>query len=446
MMLRKFSFFLFLVLLGCQRDDEGPQKNLKYAELKVISGNNQTGKTGEALANEIVLQVTPMNTKFKKDYFYLQQGEPDGNGYIQSSGPGLSTGAIFADETGTFKVTWKLGCVKKDLAITFYLYYSDSCRFQTPKPCAYVDLVTVKANAFTPHGWNKSCGLFYDTDRYKTKIRTYNNTMYVVNYGKLFKSKMGEGMYWEEMPGVPVNDIFDFGFTNTGRIYALTENHGVYTSDNFQNWTSTNTGILDPRYPISLLVEDSTVYVSFYFDGLYRLRSSKSNFWKKLLIDGKYYEQYKYITRHPNGNLYLVDKWDAYWVSANSGDAWTHIPIEYKYVNYETEDLKIHSSGNIYIGSGDASLAILNPDTYTGTLYRYYEWNASHQLINNILFRNSNDVYYLVNYTPNPGIYSSVNNWQKLDIGFDKPINQFVFDQNGNFILGTYNGLYYWKD
>jgi hypothetical protein len=440
-MLRKIFFFLFLILLSCQEDENGP-RNPKYAELRVISGDNQTGNTGVPLASEIVLQVTPRSTVYKKDHFFVQTKE--GTGYLATSG--LTQATVYADASGMIRTNLIPGCRTQEQAISIYLYYADSCTFQTPKPCAFVDSVIIRATASTPHGWNKACAPFNEVDRYNSKVRSYNNQPYAVNGGTLYKAVLEEGMTWEKVPDVPVNDIFDFGFTSTGRIYVLTENHGVYTANNFQDWTSEKNGILDPRYPLSLLVEDSIVYVSFLFDGLYRLRPDKSNFWKKLLIDGKYYEEYKFVTRHPNGNLYLVDKWDAYWMSTNSGDSWTHIPIAYQYVNYETTDLAIHPSGQIYIGSGDASLATLSPDTYTGTLYKYYEWNASHQFIDNIMFRNGNDVYYLVNFTPNPGIYSSVNNWQKHDIGFTEPINQFAFDQNGKFILGTYGGYYYWKN
>jgi hypothetical protein len=441
-MFRKLSYLLILILLGCEEDNPKPVK--KYADLDIISGNKQSGKTSEALASEIVLRVTPINNQYKRENFYIEQRSQE-DGLITASSSSI-TGLISADQTGVIKAIWKLGCLKKDQAITLYLYYSDSCTWLTLKPCVPIDSVQVTATASTPQGWNKACGI-YEVDQFNTRIRTYNNTQYAVNSGKLYRAEMDEGMFWREVPGVPVDDIFDFGFTSTGKVYALTETHGVYKSDDLQTWTSTSNGILDPRYPISLLVEDTTVYVSFLFDGLYRMRPAQSNFWKKLLINGKYYEEYEWVTRHPNGNLYLVDKWDDYWVSSNSGNSWTHIPIQYKYVNYQTEDLKIHSSGQIYIGSGDASLAILNPETYTGTLHTYYQWNASHQLINNIIFRNTNDVYYLVNYTPDPGIYSSVNNWQKIDIDFgDKPIKLFVFEPNGKFLLGTYDGIYYWKD
>lgn len=38
---------------------------------------------------------------------------------------------------------------------------------------------------------------------------------------------------------------------------------------------------------------------------MYRLRKN-SDFARKLLVDGKYYEQYAFPARHPNGDLYIL--------------------------------------------------------------------------------------------------------------------------------------------
>lgn len=437
-------FFVLVMLFGCNESDEPLSIKNQYALLEIVSGNNQSGITGQLLEDSLILKVTPKNTTLKVDHFYVKAKMAKGNGDIIGSG---YSNNFVSNANGKIKLQWRLGCDQKDQLLTFYLYNFDSCSFNVNPPlaCTPIDSVTFSATSSTPSGWNRSCGISW-VDRYNTKFRTQNNQLYAVNSGTLYKYIEGaETRWWDKIPGVPVTDIFDFGFTSTGSVYLLTENHGVYYSSDFKIWTLQTNGILDPRYPLSILVEDSVVYVSFMFDGVYRMRTSAPNFWKKLLIDGKYNEEYKFLTRHPNGELYLIDKWGTYWVSENSGDSWDRVPLEYKYANYETEDLKIHPSGTIYIGSGDASLAILNPDTYTGELISYYQWNASYQIIDNIFFRDDG-VYYLVSFTPNPGIYSSANGWQKVDIGFNESISTFAFDSRGEFIVAKYDGIYYKKD
>ena len=445
----RFSYWILVLFLaiGCiHKEDPAPQK-IKFATLEIVNGDHQSGTSGNFLNDTLVLAVKSKLANLKVSDFEILAEMKMGNGKIESynfqwTG---SSKIVSADDKGIFEARWSLGCDKANQVLAFYLFHRDSCQVQAilNGSCIPIDSVTFSATASTPSGWNRSCGID-GTDRYNTKIHKFNEQIFAVSQGSLYKAVKSETLSWEKLENLPVTDIYDFGFNSKGWLYLLTDNHGLYLSKDLHTWTATSQGILDPRYPIGLLVEDSVVFASFYFDGLYRLRIAES-FWKKLLINGIYWEEYHFPTRHPNGNLYTVDKWDTYWVSTNSGDIWNNIPLEYKYSNYQTEDLKINSSGLIYIGSGDASLAILSPDTYTGQVYSYYQWNASSQFVDNIIF-DGNDTYYLVNFTPNPGIYSSKNGWQKVDIGFNKPINQFVIDAEHKFLLGTYEGIYYYKD
>jgi hypothetical protein len=419
---------------------------MKLAILEKVHGDFQSGTTGTFLNDTLVLAVKVKLSSLKvKDFEILAKTKKGGK--IQSNGLQWtgSSNVVAADDKGIFKVRWSLGCDQPNQILVFYLFHRDSCQVQQilNGSCIPIDSVSFSAVASTPPGWNRSCGID-GTDRYNTKIRKFNDQIFAVSQGTLYKGVISETLYWEKLENVPVADIHDFGFNSKGWLYLITDNHGLYLSQDLHTWAATSVGILDPRNPIGLLVEDSVVYASFYFDGLYRLRTNET-VWKKLLINGIYWDEYHFPTRHPNGNLYTVDKWGDYWVSANSGDSWKNLFIEYKYRNYQTEDLKINSSGLIYIGSGDASLAILSPDTYTGQLYSYYQWNASSQFIDNITFE-GNDTYYLVNLTPNPGIYSSKNGWQKVDIGFNKQINQYTIYANQKFLLTTYEGIYYYKD
>jgi hypothetical protein len=67
------------------------------------------------------------------------------------------------------------------------------------------------------------------------------------------------------------------------------------------------------------------------------------------------------------------------------------------------------------------------------------------QVINNITFRDDG-VYYLVNFTPNPGIYTSALGYQKYDIGYEDKFSRFVFDSQGRVIVMKYDGVYYKKE
>lgn len=436
-----------LVLCSCGSDND-PEPNThaareKYATLSIVSGDGQTGTFSSLLDDSLIMQVATAHEELALNRFYLKASVVNGNGSVNSdqwsSWPDIS----LPSANGKFKATWKLGCDGTTQSVRFYLFHMDSCNFigGAPANCAAIDSVTFSATVSlgSSSGWVKICGIDW-VDSYNTKIRTFGDEIYAVNQGSLYKLKDGVIRYWEELSNVPYR-AYDFGFDSQGTLYILTEENGIFVTEDQNHWKSYGTGILDTRYPIGFLVEDSVVYASFHFDGMYRLRKN-SDFARKLLIDGKYYEEYAFPARHPNGDLYVIDKWDNYWTSSNSGDSWTALSIEWKYVNYETKDFKIHPSGLLYIGSGDASLAILSPTTYMGDLHKYYQWNGSSQHIENIQF-NGKDVYYLVSHTTNPGIYSSTTGWQKINIGFEETISLFHRMKDGTFLIGSMDGIYY---
>ena len=116
-------------------------------------------------------------------------------------------------------------------------------------------------------------------------------------------------------------------------------------------------------------------------------------------------QRYFFITRHPKGDLYLFNDWHNLMLSKNSGETWQYVPVYYQYIHYAVYDFKIDKNGTLYIGAGDASISILSPLTYEGNVFTYYEWNANHQIVNNIVFYND-DEFYLVNYNPKPGVFT----------------------------------------
>jgi hypothetical protein len=153
-------------------------------------------------------------------------------------------------------------------------------------------------------------------------------------------------------------------------------------------------------------------------------------------------QRFYYIRRHPDGRVMLFDDWGDLKVSGDNGDTWQKINLDSRYHNYEVYDFKIAPDGKLYIGSGDASLAIVDPNTYQGDLHTYYNWNGNSQQINNITISNNN-VYYLVNYTPSPGIYSENNGWSLLNAGFNGRIDYFFLKDNNKFLISSQGALYY---
>lgn len=441
---RQVWLLLFvLAITGCDEESENAKPTMeKYAMLEIVSGNNQTGVTGQFLKDSLIIKVTPKNSSIRADRFYVRTKMTKGNGYVEQF---YYHNASFASTNGKIRTRWSLGCDQNEQKFTFYLYNIDSCMYaQIPEPvCTPVDSITFSATASTPAGWNRSCGIIYP-DYYNTNFKTFGGQVYAVSRGALYKMVRQDAAWWEKITSVPVNDVAYFDFNSAGKMFIVSENQGVFTSTDLKNWTSIGNGLLDPRDPIGLLVEDSVVYVSYYFDGLYRLRSG-STFWKKLLINGTYIDRYEFLARHPNGTLYTTDTWNTIWESKNSGDLWSNTGIEWKYKNYHVEDFKIHPSGQIYIGANDATLSILDPATYTGDMFSYYQFNSSMQTINNITFR-EDGVYYLVNFTPNPGLYSSAHGYQKYDIGFNEKFSRFVFDSQGRVLVMTWDGVYYKKE
>ena len=77
-----------------------------------------------------------------------------------------------------------------------------------------------------------------------------------------------------------------------------------------------------------------------------------------------------------------------------------------------------------------------------GTAKRYYQSNGWSQSVNHINIFN-NDVFFLVNSTPKPGIYSKRNNWGRIELDFNERIYSYFIKPDGGFLLLGQNALYY---
>jgi len=431
-------FFVTAGLLSSCKKDNGSGNPRHGASLKLIGGDKQSGTYGELLKDTIRLKmtITDSSNQYIVKYVFVQgNGKLENYGYYHPGNLAYPNG-----DTGAINLEWRLGCNSPAQTMRFYLYQAAIVNNlgQPTDGESPLDSVTVTATGQAPTGWGRSCGL--DVNGYDLfKVFTHDNSrLYAISQGIYYSDD--QGINWTPMAAIPnFADVTDAGFNSKGWLYYVTQNHGVYYSQDLRSWQPINNGILDYRTPTAFTVDDSVVFVSFYFDGPYRTDNS-GQFWKKM-VPGSGSERYYFIRRHPNGSLYMFDELSHLLVSTNNGDNWTIAPLSYQYVPYSNYDLEISKDGTLYIGGGDATIAAVGVGTYTGEAHSYYQWNASSQLVNNIQFHN-NDVYYLVNYNPAPGIYSKNNNWGMVNTGFTRTIGYYYIKNDGKFLLAA-DGLYY---
>ncbi|MBU2555745.1 MAG: hypothetical protein KKF98_14925 [Bacteroidetes bacterium] len=429
----------FFFLLSCHKDEISPTQKAAFGKLEITHGDNQSGYFGEYLSDAIAIKASS-NSVHRK---YLIKWEMiQGNGSIEQGHYDYGKD-FFVDSTGILEIKWRLGCDNNIQKVKMILYV-DSARNEYnylnyySKPS---DSLIISANGTKPIGWARSCGCD-NLDSYSSKIVSYdNNTLYLVNQG-LYSSK-DDGLNWYEVEGVPeLGNVVDAEFNSLGWLYILTRDNGICYTKDFISWQFINNGILDYRNPTTFFVDDTTLFVSFYFDGPYKT-SNNGEFWRKLLVD-THGDRYYHINRHPNGDLYVFDKWDNFWHSTNNGENWVEIDLDYNFTNYKVEDFIIGIDGTLYIGSGDATISIVSSDTYTGTTHSFYEMNNSSQHVEDIQIVND-IVYFTVNGNPTPGIYSS-QNWQRLELGFEGGISNYYLKKDGAFLILSNDGWYYYND
>jgi len=427
---------MIVLIFSCEKDHIKPSNSAAFGKLEIVYGDNQTGYFGEYLSDSIVIKASSINNHRR----YLIKWEMvQGNGKIERGYYNYGND-YYVDSTGLLEIKWRLGCDFNVQNVKLILYI-DSTKNEygylnyhtTPS-----DTLIISANGIKPTGWARSCGCD-NLDPFSSKIITYDNTtLYLVNRG--LYSSIDDGLNWYKVEGIPHwENIVDAQFNSFGWLYALTRDDGICYTKDLKNWEFINNGILDHRDPTTFFVDDSTLFVSFYFDGPYKT-SNNGKFWRKMLV-GNNGDRYYHINRHPNGDLYIFDKWDNFWHSTNNGDNWNKIDLDYKYTNYEVKDFIIDKNGTLYIGAGDATISIISSNTYTGPMHSFYEMNHSSQYVDDIQIIND-IVYFTVNGNPTPGIYSS-QNWQRLELGFNGSINNYFLKKDGTFLLISSEGLYY---
>lgn len=439
MNLRIIVFLVIAGFFGSCKKDNGSGHSAHGASLTLLGGNNQSGIYGELLSDSIRLKLTITDSSYP---YALKYVIVQGNGKLENLDYN-SSGYIpyYAGNQGNIDLQWRLGCNSAAQTIKFYIYHAAIVNSlgQPSDGEQPLDSVTVKATGQPPAGWGRSCGFDVD-DIFSFKVFTYDNSrLYAVAKGLFYSDD--KGINWYPMANVPnFSDVADAGFNSKGWLYYVTGSHGVYYSQDLANWQNISSGILDDRTPTAFTVDDSVIFVSFYFDGPYRTNNN-GQFWQKMVV-GNGSQRFYLIRRHPNGNLYLFNDFNNLLVSADNGADWSSAGLAYQYAPNLDYDLEIGADGLLYIGADNATISAVSPSTYTGVVHSYYQWNGSSQAVNNIRFYNG-DVYYLVNSTPAPGIYRKSLNWGgPIDLGFDQAIRYYYIRNDGNFLLVA-DALYY---
>ncbi|MGN7785836.1 WD40/YVTN/BNR-like repeat-containing protein [Niabella sp. 22666] len=430
------SAVLFLIVItGCSKKVDADAPPGRYGSFEIIKGAGQQGILGEFLSDTLTVKVS-LKAPFKR--YVIKPEILQGNGEVQEQGDlsYIYTPAIGRDDIRKF--TWKLGCDQNFQKVKFKIYADTlTGQYASLDAVHVMDSIVVDATGAKPSGWGRACGISY-LDFFNAKIISNDQkTLYLISRG-IYRST-DSGVNWVKMGAPFWESIVDAQFNSQGWLYLLTYSQGICYSKDLKSWTFINNGLLDHRMPTSFLVEDTAMYVSFYFDGPYRT-TNNGDFWRKLFVSNSSQRVHQ-ITRHPNGNLYLADDWHNIFISRDQGNNWSRPLIDYQYRRSQVYSLAIDADGYLYIGAGDATISKLSPNTYSGEVHQFYQMNNSSQHVEDIKAINK-VVYFTVNGSPAPGIYSSLN-WKRVELGFNQPIYNYYLKSDGTFLIVGQDGIYY---
>ncbi|CAA9242676.1 MAG: GH74 [uncultured Cytophagales bacterium] len=437
------GLFLLVAMAACHTNDDLPPARPSGASLELVKGDGQKGQFGALLADSLVMRILVRDTTLRNKLTVTYKMKT-GNGYVEEYHSGFPGTGLRPDAKGIVRGRWSLGCNSTTQAVTFYLY-PDSCTGYVPDArCKPLDSLTFEATAGKPTGWSRACGIGF-VDPYGSAFTACAGKVYAVAGGKAYRSE-DDGVNWTELSPPAGNDPVKLLKCNgQGHVYVVTENQGVFYSKNQGgSWTEINNGILDHRYPLDLVVEDNTLFVSFNFDGLYR-STNNGAFWRKLLVGGRYGEEYAHVTRMPSGDLYLFDKWSKLFKSTNNGDNWLLQDLGHNYARSPAGDMAADQAGNLVIASSyDGYLAVLSPATLTGSVTSFYTPETHSTCMVYQITPARDKLYFLVSGNLKPGVYSGTpGNYAHAHPDFTGQVSSFFVRPDGSLLLGSHSGVYY---
>jgi hypothetical protein len=417
---------LILLLLSCDKEDK-----LAEAKLEIISGDNQSGTAAYSLEHSLVLKAN--SSTLWKNGFMIRAKMKTGNGFV-SSEDNESFRYIYSTEDGFFSMTWNLGCDFENQEVVFYLYhykYGDAYDIDA-NYCTPLDSISFHAETTFPKGWVKMCGLD-QWDAQNTRLSVVQGDSYLVNFKTLYVPDFTVIPSWKiysehlrylvnQFTVSPSHKMF---VGSEGGLFSFSDNHLEFLTDKISR-----SGV------ISILAEDSVLFCSYFLNqGLFRIRPGESD-WTFLTIDGAENLELRRLQRHPNGNLYAVEDFEELWMSEDNGDTWSHFQDFNKYIWSDPFNLQIHPTGLFYLGTSDGMLRVISPNDLS-----VIEAHSHAGAVTNIYFT-EDAVYYLADGK----IWSSSNNWQALDLGFDKTINSFSIDAKNRLFIESSDGVYVFRE
>lgn len=356
-----------------------------------------------------------------------------GNGYILSEVNDDFLG-VFETSNGTFSLNWNLGCDVENQEVVLYLYHYKYCENYHVEAdlCAPLDSISFHAKTIFPKGWVKTCGLS-QYDLQNTSPTSVNDKCYVVNFKTLYIPNFTLITSWKPYSESLRSLVNEFAISPSQKLYVGSEG-GMYSfADSQLKFLTEKT---EGSGVIAVLAEDSVLFCSFAAGkGLYRIRPKELE-WTFLSIEGAVNRDLTTILRHPNGDLYSLEDNQYFWISHDNGDSWTHFQKFNKYIGFQPLSFAIDPNGLLYLATKDGILRVISPVDFS-----IIEEHSHNTPVYNICFREG-----IVYYWADGKIYSSANNWQPLELRFDKPIHGFALDHENKFYIKSKDGIYVFRE
>lgn len=247
-----FSLFVSIFLVSCEKYPEPSNEVLEYFYFYIL-GNNQTGKGGEYLVQDIGAQIdfnsiVPAGNKG----FRLEIEVSDGNGSVDDT-------SVTADETGKMSTRWKLGNDKNDQIL--------SCRILDASDKVYKEF-TINATAFLTDKLNtiKSGFLVGIQDMVSD---TVNHRSMMLSWGNLYVNN-GDFYSWKQADYPPVQ-ISGIEINSKQELFAAGYNGELLRSIDWgNNWYSLGKVIPGDNYAFDLSIsDDDYIWVTKWGYGVY---------------------------------------------------------------------------------------------------------------------------------------------------------------------------------